>query len=100
MILDEPFSGLDVGNIEKVKTSFQKILDADEYNTIIFSTHDIRLAAELADSIYIIGNPEGVTDYSTVLKHYDLKKMGLAWTPYGEGHRKVVAEIKEILLKS
>jgi len=34
------------------------------------------------------------------LKHYDLKKMGLAWTPYGEGHRKVVAEIKEILLKS
>jgi polar amino acid transport system ATP-binding protein len=100
MILDEPFSGLDVGNIEKVKTSFQKILDADEYNTIIFSTHDIRLAAELADSIYIIGNPEGVTDYSTVLKHYDLKKMGLAWTPYGDGHRKVVAEIKEILLKS
>ncbi len=78
MILDEPFSGLDVGNIEKVKTSFQKILDADEYNTIIFSTHDIRLAAELADSIYIIGNPEGVTDYSTILKHYDLKKMGFS----------------------
>ena len=100
MILDEPFSGLDVGNIEKVKTSFQKILDADEYNTIIFSTHDIRLAAELADSIYVIGFPEGTTEYSTVLKHYDLKKMGLAWTPYGDGHRKVVADIKELLLKS
>jgi ABC-type nitrate/sulfonate/bicarbonate transport system ATPase subunit len=100
MILDEPFSGLDVGNIEKVKTSFQKILDADEYNTIIFSTHDIRLAAELADSIYIIGKPEEASEYSTVLKHYDLKKMGLAWTPYGDGHRKLVADIKEILLKS
>jgi ABC-type uncharacterized transport system ATPase subunit len=25
MILDEPFSGLDVGNIEKVKLSFDKI---------------------------------------------------------------------------
>jgi len=58
------------------------------------------LAAELADSIYIIGNPEGVTDYSTILKHYDLKKMGLAWTKYGDGHRKLVADIKEILLKS
>ena len=100
MILDEPFSGLDVGNIEKVKESFGRILSADEYNTIIFSTHDIRLAVELADSIYIVGFPEGVTDYSTIVKHYDLKAMGLAWEPYGNGHRQVVTEIKELLLKS
>jgi ABC-type nitrate/sulfonate/bicarbonate transport system ATPase subunit len=100
MIFDEPFSGLDVGNIEKVKESFNKILNTDEYNTIIFSTHDIRLAAELADSIYIVGFPEGKTDYSTIVKHYDLKQMGLAWTPYGDGHRKLVTEIKELLLKS
>ena len=100
MILDEPFSGLDVGNIEKVKQSFEKISAADELNTIIFSTHDIRLAAELADSIYVIGFPEGETSYSTILKHYDLKAMGLAWQPYGDGHRKVVADVKELLLKS
>ena len=99
MILDEPFSGLDVGNIEKVKESFGRILSADEYNTIIFSTHDIRLAVELADSIYIIGYPEGET-VSTVVKHYDLKAMGLAWEAYGNGHRQVVTEIKELLLKS
>lgn len=100
MIFDEPFSGLDVGNIEKVKESFNKILSTNEYNTIIFSTHDIRLAAELADSIYIVGFPEGKTDYSTIIKHYDLKQMGLAWTPYGDGHRRLVLEIKELLLKS
>ncbi len=100
MIFDEPFSGLDVGNIEKVKESFDKILNTNEYNTIIFSTHDIRLAAELADSIYIVGFPEGKTDYSTIIKHYDLKQMGLAWTQYGDGHRKLVTEIKELLLKS
>jgi polar amino acid transport system ATP-binding protein len=100
MILDEPFSGLDVGNIEKVKTSIQRILDADELNTIIFSTHDLRLAAELADSIYVIGYPEGSCEYSTIVKHYDLKQMGLAWTPYGDGHRELVANIKELLLKS
>ena len=100
VVFDEPFSGLDVGNIEKVKSAFEKILSDDELNTIIFSTHDIRLAAELADSIYIIGHPEGVTDYSTVVKHYDLKQMGLAWIPYGEGHRALVSEIKELLLKS
>lgn len=100
MILDEPFSGLDVGNIEKVKQSFKRIGEANELNTIIFSTHDIRLAVELADSIYIVGFPEGVTDYSTIVGHYDLKEIGLAWEPYGDGHRKLVSDIKELLLKS
>ncbi len=100
MILDEPFSGLDVGNIEKVKLSFDKISNDNEYNTTIFSTHDIKLAVEMADSIYIIGFPEGVTDYSTIVKHYDLKAMGLAWTEYGEGHRQLCADIKELLLRS
>jgi len=100
MVFDEPFSGLDVGNIEKVKESFDKILKTNTLNTIIFSTHDIRLAVELADSIYIIGHPEGITDYSTILKHYDLKQMGLAWTPYGDGHRAVVSDIKNLLINS
>lgn len=100
MVLDEPFSGLDVGNIEKVKQSFQRISDAHELNTIIFSTHDIRLAVELADSIYIVGFPEDTTEYSTIVGHYDLKQMGLAWEEYGDGHRALVSDIKELLLKS
>jgi polar amino acid transport system ATP-binding protein len=100
MIFDEPFSGLDVGNIEKVKQNFERIASDNEYNTIIFSTHDIRLAVELADSIYVIGHPEGVLDYSTIVGHYDLKKMGLAWQPYGEGHRMLVTQVKELLLRS
>lgn len=100
MILDEPFSGLDVGNIEKVKQSFQRISADNEYNTIIFSTHDIKLALEMADSIYVIGFPESTTDYSTIIKHYDLKQMGLAWSEYGDGHRQVFNDIKETLLKS
>lgn len=100
MIFDEPFSGLDVGNIEKVKESFEKIKNDNEYNTIIFSTHDIKLAIELADSIYIIGFPEGTTEYSTIVKHFDLKQMGLAWTEYNDSHRLLFGEIKELLLKS
>lgn len=100
MILDEPFSGLDVGNIEKVKESFNKILSSNEYNTIIFSTHDIRLAVELADSIYIVGFPEGTTDYSTIVSHYDMKSLGLAWKPFGLAHERVVSDIKDVLLKS
>jgi ABC-type nitrate/sulfonate/bicarbonate transport system ATPase subunit len=100
IVLDEPFSGLDVGNIEKVKASFERILSDDELNTIIFSTHDIKLAVELADSIYIIGHPEPTADYSTIIKHYDLKQMGLAWTPYNDGHRALANEIRNIVVNS
>jgi polar amino acid transport system ATP-binding protein len=100
MVFDEPFSGLDVGNIERVKESFNKILRSNSLNTIIFSTHDIKLAVELADSIYVIGHPEGVSDYSTILKHYDLKQMGIAWTPYGLKHEELLKDIRETLLKS
>ena len=100
MVFDEPFSGLDVGNIEKVKASFDRISADNEYNTIIFSTHDIKLAIEMADSIYILGFPEGETQVSTIVKHYDLKEMGLAWTEYDDNHRKLYTDIKELLLRS
>ena len=100
MILDEPFSGLDVGNIEKLRQAFEKIRNDNEYNTIIFSTHDIKLAIELADVIYVIGFPEGVTDYSTIVKCYDLKAMGLAWVEYNDEHRELYKNIKELVLKS
>jgi len=86
------------GNIEKVKSSFLRILSYNELNTIIFSTHDIRLAVELADSIYIIGHPEGITDYSTIIKNYDLKELGLAWKEYGPEHESLTKQIKEVLL--
>src|SRR5215217_1958480 len=82
MVLDEPFSGLDIGNIMNVKSSFQLINDSDELNTIIFSTHDIELAVELADSIYVIGykkSNDSIPDAGTIIKHFDLKAMGLAW---------------------
>jgi len=100
MILDEPFSGLDVGNIEKVKESFAKIGNADELNTIIFSTHDIRLAVELSDSIYILGPHAEDPTCSTVIKHYDLKTMGLAWEPFNDGHRKLHHEIYDLVVRS
>ena len=86
--------------IEKCKQNFDRIKSANEYNTIIFSTHDIKLALEMADSVYILGFPEGVTDHSTIVGHFDLKQLGLAWAEYGDGHRQVFNQIKELLLRS
>jgi ABC-type multidrug transport system ATPase subunit len=99
MVFDEPFSGLDVCNIEDVRDSFLKITSSNEINTIIFSTHDIELAVELADQIYIIGymqNTGGEFESGgTIVGYYDLKKLNLAWQSYGSGHRELVDMIKK-----
>ena len=103
LILDEPFSGLDVGNIRDVKRSFDLIQKDHELNTIIYSTHELRLAVELADSIYVVGYPtiDGVKqNYATIVKHYDLKAMGMAWTEFGQEHIKLITEIDATMMVS
>lgn len=103
MVLDEPFSGLDVGNIEDVKNSIRLITSTHELNTVIYCTHDIELAVELADSIYVIGYPtiEGKKmNYGTIVKHIDMKQKGLAWTEFGMDHLEVVKDIKKAMLAS
>ncbi|WP_310379387.1 ATP-binding cassette domain-containing protein [Flavobacterium sp.] len=96
IIMDEPFSGLDVGNIEEVKKAFDLLSETSEHNTLLFSTHDIKLAIELSQSIYVIGYPTingDKKDYGTVVAKYDLRDMGLAWKEYGDDHRKLYKEI-------
>jgi polar amino acid transport system ATP-binding protein len=74
-------------------------------NTIIFSTHDIELAVELADSIYILGYPKDekgqLIPTATLLKHFDLKQMGLSWHEGISGkHMECVQMIRDIMLES
>jgi ABC-type multidrug transport system ATPase subunit len=99
MVFDEPFSGLDVCNIEDVRDSFRKITTSNEINTIIFSTHDIDLAVELADQIYIIGYEQNTSGQfipgGTLVGYYDLKKLNLAWQDFNSGHRDLVDMIKK-----
>jgi ABC-type nitrate/sulfonate/bicarbonate transport system ATPase subunit len=101
MVLDEPFSGLDIGNIESVKKAFKLINESHELNTIIFSTHDIELAVELADSIYIVGYKKDGGQVGTIIKHLDLKEMGIAWqSEMNGGHHTCMKEIRALLLES
>lgn len=103
LVLDEPFSGLDVGNIEDVKKAFNLITSSHEFNTIIYSTHDIELAVELADSIYVIGYPtiDGKQmDYGSIVKHFDMKEMDLAWKDFGLDHMEVVKQVKAAMMSS
>ncbi len=101
IIFDEPFSGLDVKNIEDVKRSFQEICNSHEINTVIFSTHDIDLAVEIADTIYVMGiekDGEGnPIEGGTIIKVYDLKTMGLAWKPYSFEHKEFSKQIGDLI---
>lgn len=104
IVLDEPFSGLDVRNIEEVKDAIQKLTTSSEINTVIFSTHNIELAVSLADSIYLIGYEQdengNFIEGGTLLTHYDLKKIGIAWTPYSKDHIDIAEKLKEKMLVS
>lgn len=102
IIFDEPFSGLDVKNIMDVKKSFNRITTTNEINTIIFSTHDINLAVELADSIYVMGFEKDINGKKipggTIIKKYDLKETGLAWDDkFTTVHMELAKEIMETI---
>ena len=105
IILDEPFSGLDVGNIQNVKNAFRLINATHELNTILFCTHDIELAVSMADSVYVIGYPTlengNLEIVGTIIKKYDLKEKGLAWHDhYSREHQELVDKIKVDILRS
>lgn len=104
IVLDEPFSGLDVKNIEEVKDAIQKLTSSSEINTVLFSTHNIELAVSLADSIYLVGYEKdeqgNFKEGGTLLTHYDLKKMGIAWTPYSKEHIDIAEKLKKKMLES
>jgi ABC-type multidrug transport system ATPase subunit len=103
-IFDEPFSGLDVRNIDDVKASFTAITTTSEINTIIFSTHDIRLAVELADLIFVVGYEKDESgkfiDGGTIIRRYDQKDSGLAWIPYSPAHEALAMEIQQVIKDS
>ncbi len=103
IVMDEPFSGLDIGNIEEVKKSFELLSDMSEYNTVLFSTHDIELAIELAQVIYVIGHPTingEKKQYGTIVAKYDLREMELAWKDHCADHVKLYKEIAHQMMIS
>lgn len=78
LLLDEPFSGLDVIAKDKVVNTLQKIVHQNEYNTILIITHDIEAAICVADKIHII-NKHKDKPGAGIQKTYNLADMGLAW---------------------
>ncbi len=86
LLMDEPFSGLDVVNKDKVCELIAQVANSHELNTIIITTHDLRTAAGIADTMWILGRDfdaagKPVPNGATVKEKYDLIARNLAWRP-------------------
>ncbi len=83
LLMDEPFSGLDMVQVENVVDLIGEVAAADELNTIVVVTHDITAALEVADTIWLLGRDRdsrgGVIPGARVQASYNLMERGLAW---------------------
>jgi ABC-type nitrate/sulfonate/bicarbonate transport system ATPase subunit len=90
LLMDEPFSGLDVLSKEKMMDLILKISTIHEHNTIILTTHDIEAAVSIADTIWVMGYAKDEKGSfvmgATILKEMDLIERGLAWDPNVRNH--------------
>lgn len=79
LLLDEPFSGLDLIMLEKVFDTLIKVSMLNEKKTIIIISHDLSNCMALSDTVHILNKP--FTDKgATIVKTIDLAERGLAWT--------------------
>lgn len=82
IVLDEPFSGLDVKNLQLVMELLNSVANMHTLNTFIIVTHDVTNALIIADTVYVLGReqvngkPSGP---AKIMKEYDLIAEGLAY---------------------
>lgn len=108
LLMDEPFSGLDIIVEGKATDLILKVANMDGLNTVIVVTHDISAAATIADHIWALGRdfdvngtptpglqidsaqlstnggPFAALPGATIVKTYDLIERGLCWTQMGD----------------
>jgi ABC-type nitrate/sulfonate/bicarbonate transport system ATPase subunit len=78
LLLDEPFSGLDVCVLDKVVELLLQVSLSDELKTLIIVSHDIDTAVAISDTVYILAVEEGKQG-ATINREIDLIERGLAW---------------------
>ncbi len=83
LLMDEPFSGLDMVAVDRVAHFISEVAAADELNTFIVVTHDIAAALEVSDTIWLLGRDRdaqgNIIPGARIQATYNLIERGLAW---------------------
>ena len=83
LLMDEPFSGLDVVAQEGVFEFIREVAQHDELNTFIIVTHDISAALQVADLVWVLGRDRdtagNIVPGARLQASYNLVERGIAW---------------------
>lgn len=85
ILMDEPFSGLDIKMIDKTLELIESVANRDTLNTLVLVTHDITSALAVADFVWVLGHEVDARGEkiagARILKQYDLISQGFEWRP-------------------
>lgn len=83
LLMDEPFSGLDILAQETLIRFIHDIVSKDELMTFILITHDISAALQIADTVWVLGRDRNESGNplpgARVQASFNLIERGLAW---------------------
>ena len=83
LLMDEPFSGLDVVALDAVQELINEVTHAHTLNTTIIVSHDIGSVCEIADMVVLLGRERDAGGKplpgARVMAVYNLGELGLAW---------------------
>ena len=83
LLLDEPFSGLDIIAEEKVLQFLLQIANSDTLNTLILVSHDISALVSICDHLWLLGRDRDekgeIVPGAYIKQTYDLIKRELCW---------------------
>jgi len=100
ILMDEPFSGLDLVAVSKVSDFITEVAETDDLKTFILVTHDVAAAIEVCDHIWLLGRDHddqgNVIPGARIQKTYDLIERDLAWHKEITSTPAFLALLKEI----
>jgi polar amino acid transport system ATP-binding protein/sulfate transport system ATP-binding protein len=100
LLMDEPFSGLDLVAIERVIQFVDELAAANELFTFVIVTHDVTAAVEVADQVLLMGRERDesgeIIPGAKIIHSYNLVERGLAWRHGITGTPEFAALVQEI----
>ncbi|MGI4834376.1 MAG: ATP-binding cassette domain-containing protein [Janthinobacterium lividum] len=102
IILDEPFSGLDIAAIDEVKKIILEVTTLDNLNTVIIVSHDLSATTAISDTLWLLAPERDAAGQClpgatiSAQHQYNLAQMGLAWQPGIEARPEFVELIQHL----
>jgi len=95
LLLDEPFSGLDVCVLDKVVELLLQVSISAELKPLIIVSHDIETAIAISDTVFILGTEKDKPG-ATIKKEINLIERDLAWKQDIKKEKNFIETVEEI----